>query len=304
MASQTDNNDGTEGFKPSNPTDTTIARRGEKRQIDFPVSPSLKKAHPATPALTPALPATHDQASASAPTNLPNTTTNEYKEIKTKETGNNPPKGLLRAAYGKINLQKRAKKALQLNEFEKNELFMKHLQSFSAPEYCYNLQGGSIRKCTCLHILRDAKVRNAVAKWCVQFSEMKETEQNQIVLDWVRYARLTNPKRNTKMKCYLIPYHSDEVNNISLEPLQNSPVCTSAIMAICGIGEKRWSEIIGRSKKSSQVKPHGNNENSNAKIKADNPVIKNLTEHFKKIEDMAEVVATRTVREITGEITL
>ncbi len=76
---------------------------------------------------------------------------------------------------------------------------MKHLQSSSAPEYFYNLQGESFHKCNCLHVLHDAEARNALAKCCVQFSEMKETEQNQFVLDWVRYARLTNPKRNTKM---------------------------------------------------------------------------------------------------------
>ncbi len=86
---------------------------------------------------------------------------------------------------------------------------------------------------------------------------------------------------------------------MSLEPLQNSPVCTSTIMAICVIREKRWSEIIGQSKKSSQVKAHGNNENSNVKINVTNTVIKILTKHFKKIEDLEEVVATRTVQEIT-----
>eukprot|EP00569_Conticribra_weissflogii_P016746 CAMPEP_0171393312 /NCGR_PEP_ID=MMETSP0880-20121228/2589_1 /TAXON_ID=67004 /ORGANISM="Thalassiosira weissflogii, Strain CCMP1336" /LENGTH=52 /DNA_ID=CAMNT_0011906449 /DNA_START=188 /DNA_END=342 /DNA_ORIENTATION=+ len=47
MASNKDNNNGAKGFRPSNPTDTTIARRGKKCLIDFPVSPSLKKADPA-----------------------------------------------------------------------------------------------------------------------------------------------------------------------------------------------------------------------------------------------------------------
>ncbi len=49
MASKKDNDDGAEGFKPSSPTNTTNARRGKKRQIDFLVFPLLKKAHPATP---------------------------------------------------------------------------------------------------------------------------------------------------------------------------------------------------------------------------------------------------------------
>ncbi len=119
MTSQKDNDDGTEGFKPSSPTDISIARHGKKRQIDFPMSPLLKKAQPATPALTLALPPSHDQAIASSPTNLPNITTNEYKEEQTQKTDNNPPKGLPCSAYRNINQQKHEKKELQLNEIAK-----------------------------------------------------------------------------------------------------------------------------------------------------------------------------------------
>ncbi len=100
----------------------------------------------------------------------------------------------------------------------------------------------------------------------------KKTEQNQIDLDRVRYPKLMNSKRITKIKRYLIPYHSEEVENESLEPQENSPVCTSAIMAICGLGKMKWSEVISQSKKLAQANLHGNNGNSNAKIKADNPV--------------------------------
>ncbi len=75
-------------------------------------------------------------------------------------------------------------------------------------------------------------------------------------------------------------------------------------MAVCGIGQERWSNIIGHSKKSATVKVHGNSNNSNATINSDSPVIRNLAEHFEKLESMAEVIATRTVREITGEVLL
>ena len=135
------------------------------------------------------------------------------------------------------------------------------------------------------------------------FAELKETEQNQIVLDWVRYARLSNATNNTRIKCYLIPYHANEVNNEALEPLKEA-VCTCAIMAVCGIGQERCSNIIGHSKKSATVKVHGNSNNSNATINSDSPVIRNLAEHFEKLESMAEVIATRTVREMTGEVLL
>ncbi len=82
-------------------------------------------------------------------------------------------------------MQKHAKKAMKLNNAKKLNLFLKHLESFAAPEVCHNLQGSGYCKCNSLHVLRDVNIPTAVAKWCVQFSELKETEQNQILLDCV-----------------------------------------------------------------------------------------------------------------------
>ncbi len=132
---------------------------------------------------------------------------------------------------------------------------------------------------------------------------MKETEQNQIHLDLVWYSRLAYPTKNKKMKTFLMPYHADKVNNKALQPLQNA-VCTSAIMAICGIGDGRWSAIIGQSRTSATTKPPGNTSNNNAKILHNNPVFWNLTDYFAKIETMAEVITTRDVQEMSGEVTL
>ncbi len=140
-------------------------------------------------------------------------------------------------------------------------------------------------------------------KWCIQFSELKEPEQNQILLDWVHYSRLVNPMKNKKLKTFLISYHAAKVNNEALQPLQKA-VCTSTIMAICGVGDETWSSIIDQATNSATAKQHGSKNNNNAKIPEDNPVIRNLTEHFKKVKSMAEVTATRVVREMSGEVTL
>ncbi len=59
-------------------------------------------------------------------------------------------------------------------------------------------------------------------------------------------------------------------------------------MAVCGIGQERWSNIIGHSKNSATVKLHGYAKNSNATINSDSPVIRNLAKHFEKLENMAE----------------
>ncbi len=47
-----------------------------------------------------------------------------------------------------------------------------------------------------------------------------------------------------------------------------------------------------------------NANNSNATINSDNLVIRDLVEDFEKLENMDEVIATRTVREMTGEVLL
>jgi len=86
----------------------------------------------------------------------------------------------------KVNHQKRAKKQLKLSPDEKQDLFLKHLESFAAHEVCFNVQGGAHRRCTCLHILRDFTIRSAVAKWCVQFAELNK--QNKIKLFWTGFA--------------------------------------------------------------------------------------------------------------------
>ncbi len=58
----------------------------------------------------------------------------------------NTRKELLCAAYGKINQQNHVNKALQISDAEKHDLFMNHPRSFSAPDACYNLLGGSVCK--------------------------------------------------------------------------------------------------------------------------------------------------------------
>ncbi len=124
----------------------------------------------------------------------------------------------------------------------------------------------------------------------VWISDMKLIEQDQIVMDQLCFMPFINPTWNIKMKCYLIPYHSDDVNNNRLEILQSLPVCTSSIMAICKIGDSRWTQILGHTKNSLVSKYHGNHQNAKEEIKA--------------VDEMSEVIATNTLQELTQEIML
>ncbi len=65
-----------------------------------------------------------------------------------------------------------------------------------------------------------------------------------------------------------------------------------------------WHQVIEMVKNSATVMLHGNTKNSNATINSDYSVIRNLAKHFEKWENMMEVVATRIVREMMGEVAL
>ncbi len=125
----------------------------------------------------------HTTTSAQADTNSNFVSNNDNNKITSNsDYDSSPPKLLLWTAYQKIHHQKRAKKQLKLSPDEKEDLSLKHLESFAAHKVCYNVQGGAHCRCTCFHILRDFIIWSAVAKWCVQFAELKK--QNKIKLFW------------------------------------------------------------------------------------------------------------------------
>ncbi len=74
----------------------------------------------------------------------------------------------------------------QKKNYKKQDLFLKHLESFAAHKVCYNVQGGAHCRCTCLHILQDFTILIAVAKWC--FKLQNSRKQNKIKLVLIGFA--------------------------------------------------------------------------------------------------------------------
>jgi len=126
----------------------------------------------------------------------------------------------------------------------------------------------------------------------------------QTMLDWVRYKNSCQlneegRKGSTKGKHFLMPYCSDtEINwddipddmmvapeeeggdpSLDLRLLQSARLCTSAIMDVMEIGQKRFKAISARAEMSSMVKPHSNLR-KRKRMKLDNPVIVKLVEHM------------------------
>jgi len=114
-----------------------------------------------------------------------------------------PNENIYRIAYQKINRNKRGPKKDLLSENAKTDLFLEHVTKLASLDKCMNVLGGSHRKCTCLHLLRNSSLRKPVAKWCVYFYDLPQTRQNQVLLDWYRYAKRANPTGDKKKKLYL-----------------------------------------------------------------------------------------------------
>ncbi len=71
-------------------------------------------------------------------------------------------------------------------------------------------------------------------------------------------------------------------------------------MVIYGVGWRRWGTITICH--ATVPPPHKNVSNTNVRMKPS--IIQNLQEHFNSLKNMAEVSATRTVQQITGQVNL
>ncbi len=68
--------------------------------------------------------------------------------------------------------------------------FIAHLEGTETAMECINMS------CVCLSILDDVNVRQAVAKYLVWFERKLKFEQDSVVMEWYRYARLGTDKAN------------------------------------------------------------------------------------------------------------
>ncbi len=118
---------------------------------------------------------------------------------------------------------------MKLNETKKLDLFLKRLESFAAPEVCYNLQGGGHCKYNCLHVLWDVNIWTAVAQLCVQFSELKKN-----IFYWIESSTQAC-KSNKEQKA------EDSLDEVSAAPEGCLHFCNCVTLCY-----RRWQMADGR----------------------------------------------------------
>ncbi len=113
--------------------------------------------------------------------------TNNFFTNDDNEIGSNPPSGLL-YQHIKKSTTRSYNKTNEAQSFQEGGHFTQSLWGLFSSQSMLQFEGrGWHWNCTCLHILQDFTIQNAVPKRCVFFAELKDIEQNQIVLDWVWY---------------------------------------------------------------------------------------------------------------------
>jgi hypothetical protein len=94
--------------------------------------------------------------------------------------------------------------------------------------------------CTCLSILDDENVRQAVAKYLVWFERKSKFEQDSMVMEWYWYARLRTEKANF----FQLPFDGSLTTNLSIKKsLHSHKLCQRGMQLVMGIGDTRMRGI-------------------------------------------------------------
>ena len=94
--------------------------------------------------------------------------------------------------------------------------------------------------CNCLSILDDKNVWQAVATHLVWFERKSKFEQDSVVMEWYRYARLGTEKANF----FQLPLDSNLMTNLSIKKsLHCHKLCQSRMQLVMGIGGTRMQRI-------------------------------------------------------------
>lgn len=187
-------------------------------------------------------------------------------------------------------------------------LFGNYNVDLSSKDRCESMhQKGLKLQCNCLSILSpnelevDSPFSDAVAQYQLYFSRLKSIEQKKIVIEWMR----SNPNNNgTAHRRYPIPFLLDNSQDSStFQALREATVCPSSLVELLGRSKKWLKECVDHATNNT-LPSHGligktsNNRKAFLLIFEDD-----LVQHFEELRKEASPIATRLVRESTGETT-
>ena len=143
-------------------------------------------------------------------------------------------------------------------------------------------------KCQCMTKidLRLNEQHVAVVDYLIMFATMTKTEQETLVLEWMRYAQLTEGQGRAQL-CYFLP--GSNIHRI----------CKHALAKVCGLGERPWRRITLYLKQNLQPRHKLENRESNRALPVNEKI--QLMIFFETMLELGAPRATKLVRSITAE---
>jgi hypothetical protein len=185
-------------------------------------------------------------------------------------------------------------------------------------EHCPRLSGGTgtgDTECTCLYALRpqvegqDSEALCMATRWSCYIASLDNDTRRSLEIEWIKHANVWAKEHcnsSTKRTGYLLQIMAADPSSDEAPPLageanvQPLRACKHALMLVLGIGSSRWASSATHARKDTfpvhGLKGKAGNKGAKKKARVDS----DLRDFFEKLQDEAEVPATRLVRELTG----
>jgi hypothetical protein len=166
------------------------------------------------------------------------------------------------------------------------------------------------KRCQCLHVLSESVFFcEAVAQYQLNFGRKKREDQQRIVIQSMQSSLLlcdcSYAYKYSNM-VFPIPFILSEDDCMEFDHYSNlrkSKICRDALVDILGLGRIYWSTCLQHALNNTLPDYKLKGRTTNRKRKWDATYFDSLVVHFEELRKEAVPIATRFVRERTGETT-
>jgi hypothetical protein len=177
------------------------------------------------------------------------------------------------------------------------------------------------KSCSCLKVLQESpRFVEAVAEYQVYFGGLNRRQKQMIVIEWIRYSQHYGqttvqeqdqfPQRTNSSLLFPIPFvlseeedHDNDSTTTDYSNLRVAKICRDALMDLLGVGKDWWFTCIKHGLNNTVPNFKLKGRKANNKRRWDEMYFDSLVEHFEELRKEAGPIATRFVREKTGETT-
>jgi hypothetical protein len=208
-----------------------------------------------------------------------------------------------------------ASMAIEMEEESILDDFVAYNDRLAFKPYCINRirqEGGTCKekKCCCLHVLRESNLfSEAVAEYQLHFGRLNRHDQQCIAIEWIRSSRFHHKgaqKRGMDASLvFAVPFLLSEEWSSSevFDNLRAATICRDALLDLLGWGKMMWTTCLNHARSNTLPGHKLRGKKTNMKRKWDELYYESLVEHFEDLRKEAGPIATRFVREKTGQTT-